>query len=174
MRSFTAILAFAVLAMTGQAWAQSPTGDGAVSTAPAEGGGAPLSTRQQIDQFLATSPAVSPLPDRDGADGREADGDRRIRGQVSVAVGTGGYRSGSVSAVIPLGETGSLALGYSRTENGYGYIGNGQPGYGYGYDGLTEPLALEANCGVSRRERAWYGPPELLGSPMSAERCAPR
>lgn len=173
MRSSTAIFAVAILAVSGPAWAQSPAADVAVSTAPAEGAGAPLSTRQQIDQYLASSPAAG--SDREG--GVDAERERRIRGEVSVGVGTGGYRSGSVSAVIPLGETGTLALGYSRTENGYGYgdVGHGQPGYGYGYDGLSQPLTLDANCGAGQRARGWYGQPAPVGrAQASAEDCERR
>lgn len=170
MRISAAVLAVAALAMTGQALAQSAPADGAVSTAPAQGGGAPLSTGQQIDQYLATSPAVRPAPD-DGS----ALGERRIRGEVSVGVGTNGYRSGSVSAVIPLGETGTLALDFSRTENGFGYMGQGQPGYGHGYDGLSAPQLLQADCGVNRRAGGWNSAPEPLEFPQApAEPCTTR
>lgn len=169
MRISAAILAVAALAMTGQALAQSEPTDGAVSTAPAQGGGAPLSTGQQIDQYLATSPAASAARNRDEPEDiavRDGQGERRIRGEVSVGVGTGGYRSGSVSAVIPLGETGTLGLSLSRTENGFGYLGDGRPGYGYGYDSLSAPQTPAADCGSNGRElgeRGWYNQPDLTG-----------
>ncbi|MDP2260373.1 MAG: hypothetical protein Q8J89_11730 [Caulobacter sp.] len=181
MRFSTAVIAVAILTMASQASAEGPPADAAVSTAPAEGAGAPLSTRQQIDQYLASSPAATPAPDlyRQGDAAREAEGKRRIRGEVSLGVGTGGYRNGSVSAVIPLGETGALALGYSRTENGYGFIDHGQRGYVYDddFDSLSAPLSLETGCDASLRGRGWYNDvqPELTGRiRTAAERCATR
>jgi hypothetical protein len=63
---------------------------------------------------------------------------RRVHGSASVSVGTGGYRSASVSAVMPVGDNGWLGLAYSQTdfgENGaypYMYDDFGA-GYGYGY-----------------------------------------
>ncbi len=71
---------------------------------------------------------------------------RRVHGSASVSVGTGGYRSASVSAVMPVGENGWLGLAYSQTdfgENGayplmyddigYGYGADYGYGYGHGY-----------------------------------------
>lgn len=68
--------------------------------------------------------------------GAEADyKKRRVHGTASVSVGTGGYRSASVSTVIPVGDSGWLGLAYSQTdfgENGaYPYM---YDGYGYGAD----------------------------------------
>jgi hypothetical protein len=181
MRLSAAVLAVAALAMTGQALAQSSPADGAVSTAPAQGGGAPLSTGQQIDQYLATSPVASAARNRDEPEDiavRDGQGEGRMRGEVSVGVGTGGYRSGSVSAVIPLGETGTLGLSLSRTENGFGYLGDGRPGYGYGYDGLSAPQTPGTICGADGREpgeRGWYSQPDLTGrSPAGSEQCPNR
>ena len=61
---------------------------------------------------------------------------RRVHGSASVSVGTGGYRSASVSAVMPVGDNGWLGLAYSQTdfgENGaYPYMYD-DFGYGYGY-----------------------------------------
>ncbi|MBP2157514.1 MULTISPECIES: hypothetical protein [Asticcacaulis] len=61
---------------------------------------------------------------------------RRVHGSASVSVGTGGYRSASVSAVMPVGDNGWLGLAYSQTdfgENGaYPYMYD-DLGYGYGY-----------------------------------------
>jgi hypothetical protein len=69
-------------------------------------------TAQQIDDFLLSSPAVS----------RDADSepppalDRGVHGEVSLGVGTHGYRSASVRAEMPLGKSGwlSVAVGESR------------------------------------------------------------
>ncbi len=68
---------------------------------------------------------------------------RRVHGTASVSVGTGGYRSASVSAIMPVGDNGWLGLAYSQTdfgENGvypymyddYGYGYGADYGYGYG------------------------------------------
>lgn len=63
---------------------------------------------------------------------------RRVHGTASVSVGTGGYRSASVSAIMPVGDNGWLGLAYSQTdfgENGaypYMYDDFGAD-YGYGY-----------------------------------------
>lgn len=64
---------------------------------------------------------------------------RQVHGSAGVSIGTGGYRSGYVTSIIPLGETGTLGLAYSQTDYGknnryfgYGYDGYGYDGYGYG------------------------------------------
>lgn len=175
MRFSTVIIAGAALAMAGQAWAQTSPADGPVGTAPSGGQDAPLSTRQQIDQYLASSPEVSPAADlyRQGLAGRDADGKRRIHGAISLGVGTGGYRSGSVSAVFPLGETGVLAFSYSQTKNGYGYGPYGDPRYGY--DSRSAPPAFEADCVASGPEQEGYGQPAPRGASQAwPERCARR
>jgi hypothetical protein len=69
---------------------------------------------------------------------------RRIHGTASVSVGTGGYRNASVSAIMPIGDSGTLGIAYSQTdfgENGaypymYDDFGAGYGanyGYGHGY-----------------------------------------
>lgn len=67
----------------------------------------------------------------------DKDGKRQVHGEMGVSVGTGGYRSGYVSSLIPIGETGTLGVAVSQTDfgkhGGYGYGGYG--GYGGGYDG---------------------------------------
>lgn len=61
---------------------------------------------------------------------------RRVHGSASVSVGTGGYRSASVSAIMPVGDNGWLGLAYSQTDfgenGGYPYLYDDY-GYGYGY-----------------------------------------
>jgi hypothetical protein len=73
---------------------------------------------------------------------------------MGVSVGTGGYRSGYVSSLIPIGETGTLGVAVSKTDfgkhGGYGYGGYGSGygyggGYGYGWGprgGSSQSLAL--------------------------------
>lgn len=67
----------------------------------------------------------------------DKDGKRQVHGEMGVSVGTGGYRSGYVSSLIPIGETGTLGVAVSQTDfgkhGGYGYGGYG--GYGGGYGG---------------------------------------
>ena len=150
MHSSAVIALVAALAMAGQASARTPPVDGPVSTAPA-GGGSPLSTQQQIDQYLAPSPDDN--RPRAGVAATDLDADRRIHGEVSVAVGSNGYRAGSVSAVIPIGEAGTLALSYSKSKGGNGYVDNDRPGYVY--DSLSAPAVIGAACGASKR----YGQP---------------
>lgn len=83
----------------------------------------------------------------------DKDGKRQVHGEVGVSVGTGGYRSGYVSSLIPIGETGTLGVAVSQTNfgkhGGYGYGGygdyGGYGGYGYGWGprgGTSQSLAL--------------------------------
>jgi hypothetical protein len=83
----------------------------------------------------------------------DKDGKRQVHGEVGVSVGTGGYRSGYVSSLIPIGETGTLGVAVSQTDfgkhGGYGYGGGygGYGGYGSGYGwgprgGTSQSLAL--------------------------------
>jgi hypothetical protein len=85
-----------------------------------------LSTDEQIDRWIESRAAgeTAPWPEA----GPESLDDRKMHGEVSVGVGTGGYRDYGVAMSLPLGETGWLSLEYRQTENGYPY-----GGYGYGY-----------------------------------------
>ncbi|NJC41753.1 hypothetical protein GGQ87_002011 [Brevundimonas alba] len=85
-----------------------------------------LSTDDQIARWLAartpgTAADESPVW-RD---------DRKPHGEVSVGVGTGGYRDYAAAVSLPIGENGRLDLSVRQTENGYPY-GYGSP---YGYEG---------------------------------------
>lgn len=53
----------------------------------------------------------------------------RIRSEIGVSVGTGGYRSGYIASTIPLGENGMLGIAISKTDHG-----KNSYGYGYPYD----------------------------------------
>lgn len=101
-----------------------PSVTGAVQNAVPHG----LSTDQQIDRWIESRAAgeTAPWPEA----GPEPLDDRKMHGEVSVGVGTGGYRDYGAAVSIPLGETGRLDLQYRQTENGYPYGGYG---YGYGY-----------------------------------------
>jgi hypothetical protein len=104
------------------------------------------SVAEQIDHYLATSPAVQLPPERaPGVIPSQDEYERQIHGEVSVAVGTGGYRSAYVRSDIPVGKNGTVSIALSETKNGRGYGGYdyGYGGYGYGgyggygpYDGM--------------------------------------
>jgi len=155
MQSPAAIALVSVLALAGQASARTPPGDGPVSTAPVGGAGAPLSTQQQIDQYLA--PSAEGVLSQGSLVPGGPDADRRIHGEVSLTVGSNDYRGGSVIAVIPLGDAASLALSYSRSEGGHGYGGYGWPGYGY--NGLMSPRETDAACVADRSGPGWHDGP---------------
>lgn len=104
----------------------------AVTAPPAE----TLDTAEQIKRWLAESPAAA-TPEEAYGEGMRLPRDRQIHGEVGVAVGTGGYRSGYITSVMPIGETGTLALTIGQEKNGYrSYWSGGRPygafDYGYG------------------------------------------
>ena len=85
-----------------------------------------LTTDEQIDRWIAArSTADKPWAEAANA---SAD-DRKMHGEFSVAVGTGGYRDYGVAVSLPVGEHGRLDLSYRQVENGYPY-----GGYGSGHD----------------------------------------
>lgn len=87
-----------------------------------------LSTDQQIDRWIESRAAgeTTPWPEA----GLEAADDRKMHGEVSFGIGTGGYRDYGAAVSMPLGENGRLDIQYRQVENGYPY---GYGGYGYGY-----------------------------------------
>ncbi len=142
---------------------------------------APLTTQEQIDAFLGPARAADaqrrgllpPNHDFDAygpgayaSDDRDADGKRKIHGEMSVSVGTGGYRSASASALIPVGESTTVGIAVSKTDfgrngawaygDGYGYGG----AYGYGgyprrmRGGESQSLAVSVMSGAGRRGSA--------------------
>lgn len=84
-----------------------------------------LTTDEQIDRWIA----ARTVDDRpfDRARGEPLD-DGLPHGEVSISVGTDGYRDYGAAVSLPIGENGRLSLSYRQTENGYPY-----GGYGYGY-----------------------------------------
>ena len=119
-------------ALAGAAQAQE-----AVATAPATAPpAADPATAAQIEHFIRASPMPS-LPD-DGVDGVTPGEDpREAHGEVTVGVGSGGYRSVSAMSVIPVGAGGTVAVGVSKSRNSpYGpfgaYGGPAFPAYGDG------------------------------------------
>ncbi|TAJ57894.1 hypothetical protein [Brevundimonas sp.] len=91
-----------------------------------------LTTDEQIDRWIAARSVDNRPYDR--AVGESPD-DGLPHGEVSVSVGTGGYRDYGAAVSLPIGENGRLSLSYRQTENGYPYGGYGYGyGRGYGYD----------------------------------------
>lgn len=85
-----------------------------------------LTTDEQIDRWIAArSTADKPWAEAANA----AADDRKMHGEFSVTVGTGGYRDYGAAVSLPVGEHGRLDLSYRQVENGYPY---GR--YGSGYD----------------------------------------
>lgn len=114
--------------------------------AEAERAAKPVTTQDQISAWVADAPPVegsafgyTPRAELDvNGFPLDKDGKRQVHGEVGVSVGTGGYRSGYVSSLIPIGETGTLGVTVGKTDygkhGGYGYYG-GYGGYGGGYGG---------------------------------------
>lgn len=109
----TLLLSLALACAATGAWASDePMSTAGSGSAPA----ASTETAAQIDRWLADSPAASeqePL-----APMRRIDDPRKIHGEMSVGVGTGGYRSVSGVATIPIGESGSATIALGKTDYG--------------------------------------------------------
>lgn len=168
MRFPVVLLASVSFCAAAPAWSQAPA-DAPVATA--NGTSSAPSTQQQIDDFLAPP---APAEDLDTA---LDDGPRRIHGTVELSVGTGGYRSGRVDAVVPIGERSSLALSYGQTRSDSGYV--------YGYDALERrPLtmgawpddapATTADCGAGFRSGGGYRGGSLIDRARGADHCPVR
>ena len=107
-----------------------------------------LSTDEQIARWIgertaetSSNPPVDPWSEADA-------GPRRMHGQISVGMGTGGYQDYSAAVSLPLGENGTLNLMVSQTKNspwGYGYGSSWDYPYGgYGRPfGVMEPPGFE-------------------------------
>lgn len=147
--------------------AQAPPAPVVTATTP------PLTTQQQIDNFIYHSP---PMDDEHRgilpaglSDDRDADGKRKVHGSMGVSVGTGGYRSVYASGLFPVGENTTVGIAVSKTDfgkhgGGYyadpyyggGYYGGGYGGYGYGpgygrlRDGSQQSVALSVMTGSGR------------------------
>lgn len=117
-----------------------------------------LTTGQQIDRWLESRGEAGPSARLAG----EMTWDRKPHGEVSVTVGTGGYREYGAFVTGPIGENGQFSLSYRQVENGYGYrYGTGDPWFddsGYVFPGRYRPgAAAEYESRVMRPE----GPPQL-------------
>lgn len=134
----------------------------AASTAGATQDAVPhgLTTDQQIDRWIAgRSTADKPWGETPNA---PVD-DRKMHGEVSFGIGTGGYRDYGAAVSLPVGEHGRLDLSYRQVENGYpyAYYGSGldHPYYddsGYAFPGYQpEGAAAEYESRLMRPN----GPP---------------
>lgn len=186
----------AALALVGveepQVVATAPRGDAAQSamTAPDAGLTQPaqvqtphgLSTDEQISRWLAAR-----APDRQDTqtqlwDDAQEPLERKMHGEVSVGIGTGGYRDFSAWASMPLGERSELTIGVSQTRNspwGWGYpYGLYDPSRPYGWvlpggprgHGLDAQSGYGAQVGSSardsrRREDRPFAASDLPGRP---------
>lgn len=133
--------------------------DAPVATAGATA--VPMTTADQIDNYLKTSPALK-LPDQGAAGVTSSEEPRRIHGEVEVAVGTGGYRSAYARADMPVGKTGVVSVAVQQTQF------NGRGGGQRGYQNLGVGFAFgEAAMGASD-SRCRRGPDgELIERPVS-------
>ncbi len=119
----------------------------------------------QIADYLASSPAALP-EDPYGVVADEAP-DRKVHGEVSVAVGSHGYRSLYARSDMPVGKTGTVSIAVGETRGrgpygygyGYGYGPYGYAPYGHGYDlgygygrGRSQSLGLAFSMGGAGRD----------------------
>lgn len=74
-----------------------------------------LNTEQQITRWLGERPSIDDAPVW-----RDVE-PRRPTGEVTLGIGTGDYSHASGHVTLPLGESGTLSLGYSQTKNGGWY-----------------------------------------------------
>lgn len=136
----------------------------AVADAPVatSNGAAPLSTADQIEAFIRSSPGRQTAVDEDLAPGVTPGDDRKVHGEVSVGIGTHGYRNVYARTDLPLGETGrlSIAVEDSRGDGlGRGYYGSpyGGPFGGYGgYGGRSQSVGIGLSLspqGATDRQR---------------------
>lgn len=100
-----------------------------------------LSTDEQIARWIGerTAETASKAP----ADPWAESEPRKMHGEFSVGMGTGGYQDYAAAVSLPIGENGTLNLSVSQTKNspwGYGY---GSPwGYGGPYGGYARPFGV--------------------------------
>lgn len=135
----------AVLSASAAALAES-TIDASPSTTVQSASPHSLSTDEQIARWIGerTAETSSSAP----ADPWAESEPRKMHGEFSVGMGTGGYQDYSAAVSLPLGENGTLNLSVSQTKNspwGYGYGSyRDYPYGGYGRPfGVMEPPGFE-------------------------------
>ena len=95
--------------IAGPALAAEPT----TAEAPLSTAASTTSVADQIDAYLKSSPALEVSDDT--PQGVVPSGDRKPHGEVSIGVGTGGYRSVYARTDLPLGENGRLSIAVEDT-----------------------------------------------------------
>ena len=139
------LTALAVLMLSDQPVATARPDTGHVVSTPAAGETvapsitAPrdMTTDEQIAAWIGASPAAAPVDTGDGPFDYDApfEPERRMRGEVSAAIGSHGYQAFGATVSIPVGETGMVSLHYSESEGRFGGYGP----YGYGYSPYSDP-----------------------------------
>jgi len=155
MRRLSALTAICALCAWGTAFAAEPDGpmasagaSGSPPVATAEAAPArtpapeaaratptttPMTTAEQIDAFIKGSPAAR-VEAEELADAAITP-DRRVHGEVSVGVGTHGYRSVHMRTEMPVGKNGWISLSAGQTEGRGLYPGCYGPGPAGPWDG---------------------------------------
>jgi hypothetical protein len=130
-----------------------------------------LSTDEQIARWIGerTAETASKAP----ADPWAESEPRKMHGEFSVGMGTGGYQDYSAAVSLPLGETGTLNLMVSQTKNspwGYGYGSSWDHPYGgYGRPfGVMEPPGFEGTYFRGRPNAPLRVRPTAQGATKSA------
>ncbi|MEW5686772.1 MAG: hypothetical protein AB1942_17785 [Pseudomonadota bacterium] len=126
-----------------------------------------MTTAEQIDAYLKSSPVLeTEAPGGMAGVVPSARGDGKIHGEVSVGVGTGGYRSVYARTEMPLGESGRLSLAFEDTRFGRGR------GYGYA-PGRFDRFGAGLSFGADRQRCDLEGltPPRPMDDGR-ASRCA--
>jgi opacity protein-like surface antigen len=107
----------------------------------------------------------------EGVAGVTARDERKIHGEVSVGVGTGGYRSVYVRSDIPVGETGRVSLAFEDTRNARGYGDYPYGSYGsYGFRGGPLGVVDRQRCDLEGMSAG--RPMDVAGGPHG--RCVSR
>ncbi len=117
-----------------------------------------LTTDEQIDRWIAAR-SIADKPWAEAAN-TPAD-DRKMHGEVSVSIGTGGYRDYGVAVSLPVGENGRLDISYRQVENGYPYAGYGYDNRYFDDSGYAFPgYQPDAAAVFESRVRRPGGPPQ--------------
>jgi hypothetical protein len=98
----------ALVAATPALAEEAPLATASTTTAPA------MSTADQIDTWLRSSPALA-APDLDAEPRSMTFDDRKLHGEVTIGVGTRGYRHFSMRATAPVGESGRVSVAFGET-----------------------------------------------------------
>jgi hypothetical protein len=153
LRQLPVLFALAAFATAGAVQAQDASPAAPVATAPATS--APLSTAEQIDNYLRTSPTAA-LPQDAAAGVTSSEEPRKIHGVVDVAAGSNGYRSAFVASELPVGKTSTVTIAVGetrfdgRTDGRFAHdrfahdrlTGGGRQALGLSFEGGDDPTGL--------------------------------